>query len=147
MTNQQGDVSLFQTPDDGDIEVLNGLVTMSGGLETAAYLSLLGGNLEDDGRPANSLTWWGNLEETDRAFKYVSETQNLLQGLPAVSRNLILVEEANLRDLQWMLDNKIASSITSEASIPQVGRVSFVITILAEGEEQKFNFTENWRAS
>lgn len=147
MTNQQGDVLHFQTPDDGDIEVINGLVTMSGGLGTAAYLSLLGGNLEDDGRPSNPLTWWGNLDETDRAFKYISETQNLLKGLPAVSRNLILVEEASLRDLQWMLDKKVASSITSEASIPQVGRVAFKITILAEGEEQTFNFTENWRAS
>ena len=147
MTNQQGDVLHFQTPDDGDIEILNGLVTMSGGLETAAYLSLLGGNIEDDGLPDNSLTWWGNLDETDRAFKYISETQNLLRGLPAVSRNLILVEEANLRDLQWMIDKKVASSITSEASIPQVGRVAFKITILAEGEEQNFNFTENWRAS
>lgn len=146
-TNQQGDVYLFQTPDNGDIEVINGMVTMVGGLEVAAYSSILGGNVEDDGRQNNPLTWWGNLDETDTAFKYVSETQNLLQGLPAVSRNLILIEEAVGRDLQWMLDNSIASSIGVSVGIPQIGRVSITVEITAQGEEQTFNFTENWRAA
>ena len=49
-TVQQGDVLLFQTIDDGNVEVINGIITMSGGLDTAAYLSLFGGNEEDDGR-------------------------------------------------------------------------------------------------
>ena len=147
MTNQQGDVLLCQTPDGGEIQVVNGVATMSGGLETAAYLSILGGNYADDGRPANTETWWGNLEETDSAFKYVSETQNLIEGLPAVSRNLILLEETALRDLQWMLDNSIASSIEVTASLPQLGRVAFDVRITAEGEEHNFNFTENWRAA
>ena len=49
---QQGDVLLFQTVDDGEINIENGVVEMSGGLETAAYLSLYGGNEDDDGREA-----------------------------------------------------------------------------------------------
>ncbi len=146
-TNQQGDVLLCQTPDGGEIEVINGVVTMSGGLEVAAYLSILGGNYADDGLPANPETWWGNLEETDKAFKYISETQNLIEGLPAVSRNLILLEEAVLRDLQWMLDNKVASELEVSVSIPALGRVAFDVRIIADGEESNFNFTENWRAA
>lgn len=147
MTNQQGDVFLFQTPDGGEIEIINGSATMVGGLGVSAYLSILGGNYADDGRPTNPETWWGNIDETDRAFKYISETQNLIEGLPAVSRNLILLEEAVKRDLQWMLDNSIASEITVSASIPKLGRVAFDVRITAEGEEQNFNFTENWRAA
>ena len=147
MTNQQGDVLLCQTPNGGEIEVINGVVTMSGGLEVAAYLSILGGNYADDGRLTNPETWWGNLDETDRAFRYISETQNLIEGLPVASRNLILLEQAAGRDLQWMLDKNIASSITVSASIPQLGRIAFNIKIMAEGEEENFNFTENWRAS
>ena len=51
--NQHGDVLLYHTPDGGEIEMVNGLVTMSGGLETMAYLCLFGGNEEDDGRPGH----------------------------------------------------------------------------------------------
>ena len=145
--NQQGDVLLCQTNDLGDIEVEDGIVTMSGGLETAVYLSILGGNIEDDGLENNQFTWWGNLMETDSAFKYVSETQRILTALPAVSRNLLLVEQAILRDLQWMLDNKVASNIAVTVTLPQINRVGISVDIEADGLEKNFNFTENWRAA
>lgn len=146
MSGQQGDVYLFQTPDNGDIEVKDGIVTTVGGLATAVYLSILGGNEDDDGLQQNLLTWWGNVDETEQDRKYISETQNLLRGLPAVSRNLILVEEAVKRDLKWMLDNKVASNIDVFASIPEVGRISIDVDIIAEGNRETFNFTENWQA-
>ena len=55
-----GDVILRQTQNDGDICVTGGLVAMDGGLSTAAYLSLFGGNFSDDGSQDNPSTWWGN---------------------------------------------------------------------------------------
>ncbi len=146
MSGQQGDVYLFQTPNNGDIEIEDGIVTTVGGLATAVYLSILGGNEDDDGLEQNLLTWWGNVDETEQDRKYISETQNLLRGLPAVSRNLILVEEAVKRDLKWMLDNKVASNIDVFASIPEVGRISIDVGIIAEGNRETFNFTENWQA-
>ena len=143
---QQGDVSLFQTNDDGEIEVVNGVVTMSGGLETAAYLSLFGGNEDDDGRKDNPKTWWGNLLEINPTKKYVSETQHLLQSIPAVSANLRKIEDAAKKDLNWFLTNNIASSVTVLASIPDVNRITLTVNIDAEGEESEFEFTENWKA-
>ena len=144
MGTQQGDVLLFQTLNDGDISVTGGIVQMSGGLETAAFISLFGGNDADDGRPNNEFTYWGNRDEVDSNFKYVSETQNLLASIPATSSNLRRVEEAALRDLQWFIDVGAASSVDVEASIPSINRVKLVINIEAEGEESQFEFSENW---
>ena len=143
---QQGDVSLQQTNDDGEITVVNGVVTMSGGLETAAYLSLFGGNEDDDGSRGNRKTWWGNLLEITSEKKYVSETQHLLQSIPATSSNLRKIEDAAKKDLNWFLSSNIASSVVVFASIPGANRVSLSVTINALGEETEFNFTENWKA-
>ena len=49
MDIQQGDVKLIQTNDDGDINIINGVTEMSGGLETTVYLALFGGNEDDNG--------------------------------------------------------------------------------------------------
>lgn len=144
---QQGDVKLFQTDDDGEITVTNGVVEMSGGLETAAYLSLFGGNEDDDGSNDTPLTWWGNLDEIDPARQYRSETQNLLQALETTSGNLQRIEDAAGRDLKWFLDERVASSVTVSASIPGINRIKLTIEIEADGEESSFEFVENWKAA
>lgn len=143
---QEGDVKLFQTDDDGDITVENGLVEMSGGLETAAYLSLFGGNEDDDGRADNPANWWANLDEVDPARQYHSETQNLLQALPATTGNLRRIEDAAGRDLAWFVDSSVASSVTVSAGIPGINRIKLTIDIEAVGQESSFEFVENWKA-
>ena len=147
MTIQQGDVSLFQTTDDGEITVVNGIVSMSSGLETAAYLSLFGGNEDDDGRATNPLNWWGNIGENQPSMHYHSETQFLLTGLPATTGNLRRIEDAVNRDLAWFLTQKVASSITVVVTIPEVNRVKIVVSIEANGLESNFEFVENWKAA
>jgi len=146
MAEQQGDVSLFQTDDDGNITVEGGIVTMGGGLETSAYLSLFGGNEDDDGRADNQANWWANIDEVDPAREYRSETQNLLQALTATSGNLRRIEDAANRDLSWFITNKVASSVNVVASIPGINRIKLTIDIEAQGEESSFEFVENWKA-
>lgn len=146
MDTQQGDVKLFQTTNDGDISVTGGIVAMSGGLETAAYLSLFGGNENDDGRPDNVLNWWGNIGEDDLSRKYRSETQNLLRALPATTHNLLRVEDAANIDLAWFLTEKVASSVTVTVGIPGINKIRIVVDIEANGVESTFEFTENWKA-
>ena len=144
---QQGDVLLFQTNDDGDINVENGLVEMSGGLETMAYLCLFGGNEDDDGLSENGLTYWGNLDEIDPAMQYRSETQHLLQAIPATTGNLRRIEDAANRDLNVFIEKKIASSVTVVATIPGLNKIKIVINIDALGDESSFEFVENWKVS
>ena len=146
MAGQQGDVSLFQTNDDGEITVENGIVTMGGGLETSAYLSLFGGNEDDDGRAENTANWWGNIDEVDPSREYHSETQNLLQALAATSGNLRRIEDAANRDLAWFITDKVASSVKVAASMPGLNKIKLTIDIEASGEESSFEFVENWKA-
>lgn len=147
MAIQQGDVLLSQTLNDGDILVENGIVEMSGGLETAAYISLFGGNDKDDGIDNNEFTYWGNRDEVDPNFKYISETQHLLASIPATSNNLLRIEESAKRDLDWFIDVGAASSVEVNASIPGLNRIKIDIKIEADGEESSFNFSENWTIS
>lgn len=142
---QEGDVRLFQTTDDGDVSVVNGVTEMSGGLETATYLSLFGGNEQDDG--LGDKGWWGNLGEQDPAFQYKSETQFLLKSIPATSANLLKINAAAIRDLNWLLDKNIASSVDVSSSIPALNWVKIVVEIQAIGNESQFEFTENWKAT
>ena len=144
---QQGDVILFQSLDDGEITVEAGVVEMDGGLRTAGYLSLFGGNENDDGSENNSLEWWGNAIGEEPEDRQVSRTQFLLRSIPATSGNLLRIEDAAKEDLQWLIDVEAASSITVVASIPGLNRVKLVVTIEAEGEESQFEFVENWKAS
>ncbi len=137
------DVLLFQTPDDGEITIVDGVVELTDDFRTAAYLSLFGGNEDDDGRDDNPLSWWGNLEETDPAKRYVSETQHLLDKLPPTSGNLLRLEDAATRDLKWFLDTGIALTVLVEASIPELNSVAFVVTI--NGDET-VEFIEVWKA-
>ena len=145
--SQQGDVRLFQTTDGGDVSVVGGIMAMDGGLETAAYLSLFGGNEDDAGGSEDMRTWWANLGENETARRYRSETQNLLQSLALVTATLRRIEDAAGRDLAWMLDEGVASSVTVAASIPGLNKVQITISIEAVGESADFVFVENWKAS
>lgn len=143
MEIQQGDVILFQTEDGGNVEVENGLMTMSGGLQTSAYLSLFGGNRYEINTNEETETfkeWWGNIGELE-VNQYISETQNIIDGLPATSSNLLKLEQSVLRDLNWMIEEKIASEINVNISIPLLNVVKFQIDI----DQEQFEFIENWR--
>lgn len=132
------DVLLFQTNDNGEIEIEGGQVTMTDSLETAVYLSLFGGNIEDDGSQDNPLTWWGNLVENEPANRYRSETQYLLGTVPAVSANLKRIEDAATRDLQWLE----AGTLEVSASLTGLNRVKIDVTI----DDTPFSYSEDWRA-
>lgn len=140
---QQGDILLYQTVDDGEINVENGVIEMTGGLETAVYLSLWGGNEDCNGLETCPFSWWGNFDEQDRSKKQISETQYLLRSLPAISNNLQRIEEAAGRDLKWLLDEKIVSSIVIAVSIPALNQIKIIINI----DGNIFEFVENWKAT
>lgn len=146
MIIQQGDVKLFQVIDEGEILVEDGIVLMNGGLETSAYLSLFGGNEDDDGSADTPFQWWGNLDETERSKTYRSETQNLIEGLPLITSNLRRIEDAAKRDLGWMLTDRVADIVDVLATIPGLNQIKLTIRIEAFGEESLFSFVENWKA-
>lgn len=136
---QQGDVKLFQTNDDGDMEIVGGVATMGGGLDTAVYLSLFGGNFDDDGSQETP-QWWGGIDEV---FGYRSETQFLLHSLVAIPANLQLLSDAIKRDLSWLILSKAATGLSVAVGMPAAKRIDIAVTI--NGDET-IKFTENWGA-
>lgn len=145
MTEQQGDVLIYQTSNGGEINIADGLVEMAGGIETAAYLSMFGGNYDDDGLD-NAVGWWGNVGESAPERQYHSETQFILNTALPIPSNLKRIEDAVKRDLQWFLDVGAASSIEVSATMPSVNKVNLVIELNADSRVRRIEFMENWRA-
>lgn len=134
------DVRLYNTPDGGEIDAVNGEIVLDSGLETAVFLSLFGGNERDSGLQADDrLQWWGNLTETDPARRYRSETQHLIAALPLVTANLRRIEEAAKRDLEWMVPS-IAVALAVRATMPGLDLVQIDVSLLVDGRQQTFTF-------
>ncbi len=146
-TEQQGDVHFFQTLDGGEIRIVNGITEMCPGLEVAAYLSLFGGNEQDDGNIDNPLQYWGNRIEPQTELHLRSRTQYLLRNIPATSGNLLRIQEAVLLDLAWLRTSNIVNDISASVTVPTLNRVRIDIALSAQGDESNFTFTENWKAS
>jgi phage gp46-like protein len=139
------DVHLFHTPDGGDIKYTNGQAVMADGLETAAYLSLFGGNEDDNGTEATEhLQWWGNLDEPIADRRQRSATQSLLRALPATSGNLGRARDAAERDLAWFKQG-FADSVTVVASIPARNTLKLEVTIVIGSNKVTFPFFERWQ--
>lgn len=140
------DVHLFHTADGGEIKYANGLAEMSDGLETAAYLSLFGGNDDDNGTDATKpLQWWGNLDEPVVDRRYRSALQSLLRGLPATSGNLGKAREAALRDLAWLTSTGLAESVEVKASLPARNTIRLQVDITVDGNKFPFFFQASWQ--
>jgi phage gp46-like protein len=139
-----GTIKLRHTNDGGEIGFVDGAVVQCSGLEPAAYLSLFGGNEDDTGGRDTSKQWWGNLIGGDT---YRSETQSLLRAMPATSGNLRELERAVVRDLTWLVLSKAADSVEASASIPAPNAVLVEVSIVAEGKQTKYTYSENWAAS
>ncbi len=143
---QQGDVLIFQTTDGGEIIVENGITQMTGGFESAVYLSLFGGNENDDGTETAKFNWWGNLVEEDPVYHYRSQTQYLLTRLVPISGNLVRLKNAISSDLQWLIDIGAVDSISSDVFLIDVRKVKINIDIFADGEKINIQFLANWQA-
>lgn len=145
--SQVADVKLFNAADGGDIEIINGNVTMSSGLDTSVYLSLFGGNEDDSGLQADdSKQFWANLSETDPAKMYRSRFQYALKAMPAIPANMLRVEDAVKADLAWMLAS-VASKVDVAVSMPALNRVSIAIAVSVQDRVYEFAFIKPWGAS
>jgi len=138
------DVYLFHTPDGGNIEIVNGAITMEAGIVTAAYLSLFGGNERDSGLPRDErLQWWGNLDEPDADNRYRSQTQYALKSLPATPSNLLRLEDAMRNDLAWMTRH-FANQINATATLQDVNLVLLQPEIFVGDERYALEYLEAW---
>jgi phage gp46-like protein len=134
------DLRIFHTANGGEVTWANGSPELADGLESSVYLSLFGGNEDDSGLEGDDARqWWGNLTETEPARRYRSETGHLLRAMPAVPANLRRVEDAAVRDLEWMV-SELGASVSVRASIPALNQVLLQGAILIDGTKHPFDF-------
>jgi len=137
------DVVLYQTNDGGEISAVNGTVLMGGGISTAVYLALFGGNEDDAGGSDKTLSWWGNQLDADIARHYRSKTQYLLRSIPAIPINLGRIKTAIEGDLAALVAAKAFSIIEITITIPQVNWINISVkTNLGD-----VSFMSPWEAS
>lgn len=124
-----GDVLLQSTLDGGDIVVENGLVKDCRNFDTAAYLSLFGGNKKDlNARPKE--TWWGNLIPGTKRNEWMqSEFAATVNGLPLTSGNLLKARQAAERDLDWIKKDAGADGFSASLKAENPSRVRLEVEI------------------
>jgi phage gp46-like protein len=144
----EGDLSLEDTPDGGDIRIENDLFVSDRSFNTAVYLSLFGGNKDDTGKVKNNKTWWGNtLGSTAENEKLVSRFQAIIFGLPMTTKNIQDAETAASLDLKWLVDAPAADKIIVTGRATGRNRFALTIDIRAGGESiYKNTFSLFWRS-
>jgi phage gp46-like protein len=139
------DPTLTLQENGGDLTLEGGDLLVGNGLESAAVCSLWGGNLDDNSLPGDDpKQYWANLVVPDQSSKLRSETQRLLTSIPATSGNLLRLQDAIARDLDWMTEN-LVEKMFIEVSLVGVKRVSTVIDFLMkDGDTPQLKFTREW---
>lgn len=134
LTEFAGDVLLVSTPDGGDIVVRDGLIAPCRNFDTAAYLSLFGGNRDDaDGRPRD--TWWGNLlPGTERDEWMQSEFGAVVEGRALTAANVRAAAQAAERDLAWIKDKAGADDVDVRLVAESSRRVGLSVDITQDGQ-------------
>ncbi|MBD5437709.1 MAG: hypothetical protein HDR37_03925 [Treponema sp.] len=134
LTEFSGDVLLVSTPDGGDIVLRDGLIAPCRNFDTAAYLSLFGGNRGDaDGRPKE--TWWGNLiPGTERDEWMQSEFGAVVEGRALTAATLRQAAQAAERDLAWIKDDAGADDISVRLAAESSRRVELAVDITQDGQ-------------
>ena len=131
----EGDLLLHDTLDGGDITINNGFIASDRTFNTAIYLSLFGGNQEDNGRVRNRKTWWGNtLRGVNENQKLVSRFQAIIFGLPISTKNILEAEEAAKLDLAWLIAEGLADEIIADGIAAGHNRLNLKIQLKAGGE-------------
>ena len=152
-------VRLFHTVNGGEIEyaqadltsVLYDDIKLDTGLETAVYLSWFGGNerdpglRHDDANPDHShaVQWWGNIGEPPER-QMTSETGHFIRSLPATSNNLLRIEDAATRDLQWMLDTDYSTGVTVDVALVAKNRIDLSARVIIDRQEFAVAFQASW---
>jgi phage gp46-like protein len=148
LQNFEGDLLLEDTQDGGDISIENDLFVNDRTFKTAVYLSIFGGNKEDNGKVKNNKTWWGNtLSGTPENEKLISRFQAVIFGLPMTTKNIESAENAASLDLKWVIDEGVADKV--EVSGNAVSRNKFILSveIKASGKSIYENtFSLFWKA-
>jgi phage gp46-like protein len=126
------DLKLFITEQGTDIEIQNGSPILTGGLESAVFLSLF--------TPA----FWGN-SIADIDGQYTSRLPELYQA-PLTNTSRLDAIEAVKNSLQWLINKGIASEIQARGEIPKEGYLFLSVKVTQPSGDSTIAYNLNWIA-
>jgi phage gp46-like protein len=146
LKNFEGDILLIETPDGGDFVMQDGVIVADNNYSTAIYLSLFGGNKDDNGVVKTNKTWWGNtLKGTAKNEKLISRFQNIIRSRPLTVKNIKDAETAAVLDLSWMVDEGLADKVEAIGSTEGKNRLFVEIHLIKSGGSIfNYNFETIW---
>lgn len=131
-----GDLKLFNRLTHSDIVVEDGQAAMDPGLENSIYISLFSGD--------DNLYWFNQFYVNEPDNKIGGSFETLAQGVPLTMSNVLRLEKAILKDLQWMINLNIAKSVNVSSEI-QGNTYIFTITVTKPDKSvEQFQFSNNW---
>ena len=134
LRNFEGDLLLYDSPDGGEIDVLDGLFMCDRAFDSAVYLSLFGGNRNDAGKVKSPKEWWGNmLGGTADAEKMTSRFQAVITGLAMTTKNIALCENEAVRDLAWLKAESAVDEIIADGRGGAKNKFHLTIELKAAG--------------
>ena len=136
------DISIYESGDGGDINLINDDIELSHTLFNQVYLALFGGNIqqstgEQDTNLEERLDWWGNiLMQKDSQFNSLTERQLLTTVVNGNSlQNLESVVE---RDLEFLAEY---ANVNVDVEMEDYNRISINIQVIEPNQrEQKMRF-------
>lgn len=119
---QEGDVRMWHVDDRGEIEEKDGFITMTGSFETMIYLTLFGGNEDDNNSEATELKqWWGNEgEPVERQYRSRFQFE-CSRGIPMTSARITTLIEAADNDLK---DGFVTTGYGDSVTVEEVEIIS-----------------------
>ena len=128
----EGDPKLIITDDGIDFNIKNGQPEMDTGLQNSIFLSLF----TDSG-------WLGNSISDKDSENYNGEFMTIFQKPLSVKTALDAKKYAESA-LSWMVEEKIAKSITIDVEIIKIGFLGIEILIEQNENTKKFIYNINW---
>jgi hypothetical protein len=140
------DVLIVETLNGGDLNKINNDVVIAYGWENMPYIALFGGNPQQstpteriDGE--QNFDWWGNGYEANPIVQINSETERTLSQVNLNSSGRILIEQAVLRDLNFMTN---FANVSVDVSIISDDRVQIDIAIIEPTNLQNKQYRYIW---
>lgn len=132
--NQQGDMRFYCTTDGGELYFEGGLVE-STVIESAVYLCLMGGNMEDEMTiDTKKYQWMGN-EDEEPQNQFRSRFQALIYGRPITSELINTLGEAAALDI---LDGFNGYADKVECQVKANSKNNFTVTSKITAIDGKF---------
>lgn len=113
------DILVNQTVDGADITVETGFISITESLETAVFVSLLGGSSD----------YWANTIAVDDDEKLESQFQILLPKTTATVKDLLRLQTAGINDLAWLKTKGIVTEIDISLEMIDTKRLKIIVRL------------------